>query len=330
MNLTRILEAVLFAADAPLPLTQVALSVPDTPIEEVQAALEDLQARYEAEERGFALSEVAGGWQLLTHPNLYAYVERFLEGKRRTRLSRPALESLAVIAYRQPMTRGELEDLRGVDCGGVLHTLIERDLVTIGGRSQAIGRPLLYKTTERFLEHFGLVSLGDLPRLEEVESLLASEDVRSQIETELSRRLPDSLQDAEQTEEDLPAQGENGDDEARKASPLTIHAADLLAAADSLATAEVEADRGDRAHGKNGKSGGNGRNGAEGKRNGNGAKVKMRGEGGVRAAARKNGGNGAVSILASVVVEAPAFESASQESSEDATGIDGSGEPLEG
>ncbi|MDM7915115.1 MAG: SMC-Scp complex subunit ScpB, partial [Candidatus Eisenbacteria bacterium] len=94
-------------------------------------------------------------------------------------------------AYRQPITRGELEDLRGVDCGAVIHTLLERDLVTIAGRSSAIGRPLLYRTTERFLEHFGLASLQELPRLEEVEALWASDEVRTQLEFELARRIGD-------------------------------------------------------------------------------------------------------------------------------------------
>jgi len=189
MNISRILEAILFSAEAPLTAEQIAFALPDVPQEEIAAALEDLQQRYEAEQRGWRLEQIAGGWQLLSHPDLYSFVERFLEGKRRSRLSRAALEALAVVAYRQPITRGELEDLRGVDCAGVLHTLIERDLVTVSGRSNAIGRPLLYKTTDRFLEHFGLFSLSDLPHLAEVEALWGSEDVRTQLEAELARRL---------------------------------------------------------------------------------------------------------------------------------------------
>jgi len=103
------------------------------------------------------------------------------------------LETLAVVAYRQPITRGELEGMRGVDSGGVLHTLLERDLITICGRSKAIGRPLIYATTDRFLEHFGLASLADLPRLEELEALTASDEVRAQIERELARRLEGAM-----------------------------------------------------------------------------------------------------------------------------------------
>ena len=189
MTLARIIEAILFAADTPQSAEQISLGLPETPLDEIEETLAALRAQYESEGRGWRLEEVAGGWQLLSNPELYPYVERFLEGKRRARLSRAALEALAVVAYRQPITRGELEDLRQVDCGGVLHTLLERDLVTICGRSSTIGRPLLYRTTEHFLEHFGLASLADLPRLEEVEALWASEEVRSQLDAEVERRF---------------------------------------------------------------------------------------------------------------------------------------------
>ncbi len=187
--LHRILEAILFAADGPLSVEQISLAIPEIAAEKLEGTLIEMRARYESEERGWRLESLAGGWQLRSHPDLFPYVERFLEGRRRSRLSRAALESLAVVAYRQPITRGELEDLRGVDCGGVLQTLLERDLVAIRGRSKAIGRPLIYVTTERFLEHFGLSSLADLPRLEEVENLWAADDIREQIEAEITRRL---------------------------------------------------------------------------------------------------------------------------------------------
>jgi segregation and condensation protein B len=189
MTLARIIEAILFAADAPQTVVQLSLGLPDTPIEEIEETLARMGEQYERDQRGWRLEQIAGGWQLLSHPDVYAHVERFLEGKRRARLSRAALEALAVVAYRQPITRGELEDLRQVDCGAVLHTLLERDLVTVCGRSPAIGRPLLYRTTERFLEHFGLGSLGDLPRLEEVETLWASDEIRSQLDQEVERRM---------------------------------------------------------------------------------------------------------------------------------------------
>jgi segregation and condensation protein B len=188
-DLKRILEAVLFASDVPLSSEQMGVAAPDASSEEIASALDDLRREYRDQSRAWRLEEVAGGWQLLTDPDLYPYVERFLEGRRKARLSRAALESLAVIAYRQPVTRGQLEEMRGVDCGGVIHTLLERDLVTVCGRSEAIGRPLLYGTTERFLAHFGLPSLGCLPRLEEMENLRASDEVRVQLEAEAEKRF---------------------------------------------------------------------------------------------------------------------------------------------
>ena len=123
-----------------------------------------------------------------TRPDYAYYVEQFLIGKRRTRLSRAALETLATIAYRQPITRGQIEELRGVDSGGVLHTLMSRDLVAVKGRSEDLGRPLLYATTAEFLAYFGLNSLRDLPNLEEFEALSAEDpledpEIRSTLES---------------------------------------------------------------------------------------------------------------------------------------------------
>lgn len=209
MTLARIIEAILFAADAPQTVPQISLGLPDTPIDEIEETLARMSEQYETEQRGWRLEQIAGGWQLLSHPDVYPHVERFLEGKRRSRLSRAALEALAVVAYRQPITRGELEDLRQVDCGGVLHTLLERDLVTICGRSPSIGRPLLYRTTDKFLEHFGLGSLADLPRLEEVETLWASDEIRSQLDLEVERRMGPAPAPDEVAEPPVP--GGNGD-----------------------------------------------------------------------------------------------------------------------
>ncbi|MBD3161988.1 MAG: SMC-Scp complex subunit ScpB [Candidatus Eisenbacteria bacterium] len=196
----RILEAVLFAATGPQTTEQISLAIPDRPLDELEEILSDLRAEYEREERGWRLEEVAGGWLLTSDPALYAYVERFLEGRRRSRLSRAAMETLAVVAYRQPITRGELEEMRGVDCGAVLHTLLEREMITVRGRSDALGRPLIYGTTGRFLEHFGLPSLDALPKLEEFESLWDTDAVRTEVEEEAQRRFPEivSVSEAEE------------------------------------------------------------------------------------------------------------------------------------
>lgn len=144
---------------------------------------------YEESGAGFKLEQSGGGYLLHTDPDLHEYVHRFLIGKKRTRLSRAAMEALAIVAYRQPVTRGEAETIRGVDCGQTFHTLLERDLITIRGRSQALGRPLLYGTTPEFLHYFGINSMADLPSLEELRALagedpLSDPEIRSVLEGE--------------------------------------------------------------------------------------------------------------------------------------------------
>ena len=170
-SLSAIVEAILFASDRPVSVRALLEAIPEADEEALHAALVELSERYESPTSGVGLQELADGYQLTTRPSLSVYVERFLVGRRRARLSRAALETLATIAYRQPITRGEIEDLRGVDCGQVIHTLLTRELITVKGRSEALGRPLLYGTTPEFLTYFGLRSMGDLPNLDELRAL---------------------------------------------------------------------------------------------------------------------------------------------------------------
>ena len=174
-GLRRILEAILFATDRPVTLEQLQIALPERTDDDLARELQEMAADYEAVEAGFRLLPCAGGWQIRTDPEMHEFVTRFLVGKKRTRLSRAAMETLAVIAYRQSITRGEVEEIRGVDSGQVFHTLLERNLVTVKGRSQALGRPLLYGTTEDFLRYFGLNSLVDLPSPQELEALLGED-----------------------------------------------------------------------------------------------------------------------------------------------------------
>ncbi len=174
-HLRRVLEAVLFATDRPVTVEQLLCAVPEETPERIEGTLEEMTRAYRQEGAGFQLEQIGGGYMLRTDPEMHEYVTRFLVGKRRSRLSRAAMETLAIVAYRQPITRGEMEEIRGVDCGQVLHTLLERDLVTVRGRSQALGRPLLYGSTEEFLRYFGINSLSDLPSPEELRSLLGSD-----------------------------------------------------------------------------------------------------------------------------------------------------------
>jgi segregation and condensation protein B len=173
--LRRVLEAVLFATDRPVTVEQLLCAVPGEDPELLESELRGMARDYEERGHGFRLHESGGGYWLRTDPELHEYVNQFLVGKKRTRLSRAAMESLAIVAYRQPITRGEVEEIRGVDSGHVFHTLMERNLITVRGRSQALGRPLLYGTTEEFLHYFGIRSLADLPTPEELQALLGED-----------------------------------------------------------------------------------------------------------------------------------------------------------
>jgi segregation and condensation protein B len=166
-GLPAVLESLLFAAGAPVPMTRLLEALEGPSRAEIVHALETLAAAYEREGRGLRLVRVAGGYQLRTPPEHAPWVRRLLR-ERPPRLSRPMLETLAIVAYRQPCTRLEIEAVRGVDADAVLATLTDRRLVRILGRKEAPGRPLLYGTTKDFLEVFGLPDLGSLPPLRDV------------------------------------------------------------------------------------------------------------------------------------------------------------------
>src|SRR5689334_23956318 len=202
-NLQPALEALLFSSDQPLSLSLLAESL-DAPPDEVAEGLHRLGESYAAREAGVELREIAGGWLLVTTPAQSEWVARLLRGKKRMRLSRAALETMAIIAYKQPVTKSEVEAIRGVDSSAVLATLLERALVTIRGRSKVVGRPLLYGTTAEFLDYFGLNDLSELPRPEELRALVAAREpeqldmmeleVVSQVATDLAAaesRFPD-------------------------------------------------------------------------------------------------------------------------------------------
>ncbi|MEM7415567.1 MAG: SMC-Scp complex subunit ScpB [Gemmatimonadota bacterium] len=172
MNAHQIVEAVLFASDAPLTADEIARA--DTALDEdvVEDALTFLRAEYDDAQRSFQIVEVAEGYQILTRSEYAPYLERFDTVPRPSRLSGPALETLAIIAYRQPIGRLEIEYIRGVGASGVIRSLVDRRLIDVVGRAEGLGRPLLYGTTTFFLEHFGFKSLEDLPRPDELPVLL--------------------------------------------------------------------------------------------------------------------------------------------------------------
>jgi segregation and condensation protein B len=168
----QIVEALLFASDAPLRADEIARADESLDEDVVDEAIAALQRHYQETERAFDIQEVAEGYQVLTRPEFAGYLERFDTVPRPSRLSGPALETLAIIAYRQPIGRLEIEYVRGVGSSGVIRTLQDRGLVDVVGRAEGMGRPLLYGTTQRFLEHFGFRSLDDLPRPEELPVVL--------------------------------------------------------------------------------------------------------------------------------------------------------------
>jgi segregation and condensation protein B len=184
MRSSRLIEAVLFASDAPVRVEDLARLSEDLDEERVEEALAELRAEYETEDRAFGLFEIGAGYQILTRPEFAPVLESFETVPVSSRLSRPALETLAIIAYRQPVGRAEIEDIRGVGSGGVLRTLVEREMVEVVGRGEGLGRPLLYGTTGRFLEHFGFRTIEDLPRPEELSVVLAARDPEPEHEPE--------------------------------------------------------------------------------------------------------------------------------------------------
>jgi segregation and condensation protein B len=172
-NLKPIIESLIFVADEPLSMKQLEAVLGNVSRQQINAVVQQLMAEYETKRCGFVLQEVAGGYQFRTRPEYKEWIVK-LKQSAPAKLSRAALETLAIIAYKQPVLRTNVEHLRGVECGGVLKTLLERDLIKVLGRKDLPGRPMLYGTTRRFLEFFGLKDLSCLPSLEEMEQLEAS------------------------------------------------------------------------------------------------------------------------------------------------------------
>lgn len=177
-----VLEGLLYVSPEPVPLERLAAALEEVPKPAISRALAELQDTYEREQRGLQLVQVAGGWRFVTRPEHAAWIKRLDKIKAAPKLSRSALESLAIIAYKQPIVRAEIEQIRGVETSGVLRTLLERKLVRIVGRKEMPGRPIMYGTTKFFLEHFGLNDLSELPPLREFKELGDSEQVLLPVE----------------------------------------------------------------------------------------------------------------------------------------------------
>ena len=190
-NLSALLEAIVYLAKEPVSLDAIHKALPDIDRSELQQKLNQLIDQYRASERGIEIREVADGYRFSTKPEHHEVLKQFIKSQiPPTRLSLAALETLAVIAYKQPVTIPEIQDIRGVHASGVIKTLLDKKFLATAGRKDVLGRPILYKTTKEFLVHFGLKDLGELPSMEEFEELIknqaaAEEEIDEQAELPL-------------------------------------------------------------------------------------------------------------------------------------------------
>ena len=205
-ELKAILEALIFASPEPLTLKAIEKLLEGEPGENVQAALVDLKRDYDRP-GGLQLVEVAGGYQIVTRPDLNDWVRRLFHERTTQRLTVQALETLAVIAYRQPITAVEITEVRGVNTSGVLNTLLERHLIKIVGRKQVVGRPFMYATTKEFLIRFGLNDLADLPRIEDMAEALGLDSPLLIEQATSDDLLPSTEPDADEPEASQKAGG---------------------------------------------------------------------------------------------------------------------------
>jgi segregation and condensation protein B len=204
-NPVDVVEAMLFASDVPLETERIREVLDLENAAAARALVDELVARYEAEPRGLAIVEVGGGFRMVTRPELAPWLVRLARARTRVRLSRPALEALAIIAYKQPVSRPELDAVRGVNSDAVLDNLLERRLIRIGGRKDAPGRPFLYETTREFLVAFGLRDLADLPKVEG--ELILPELATDAMAVTEDREHAEAEQDPGAGGADLPARG---------------------------------------------------------------------------------------------------------------------------
>jgi segregation and condensation protein B len=190
-QLVAVIGAVIFASDEPVDPREVAEALGDVDASEVEGAIRALEERYAAIDVGIGVERIAGGLQLATRPDVAVWVRRYFRERNRTRLSPAALETLAIVAYRQPVTAPEIQAIRGKDPTAALRGLLDKRLLRCLGRKKVVGNPLLYGTSKEFLVHFGLDSLGDLPSIEEFDRFLESLDAAPAAEEGFTAIAPD-------------------------------------------------------------------------------------------------------------------------------------------
>ena len=181
-NLKSLIEALIFVSGKPIGLEQIKKVIAGTETVSLRKIIEELSQEYESGGRGMRIVEVAGGFQMITANNYAVFLKKLFKDRSPEKLSKPSLESLAIIAYKQPLTRSEIESLRNVNVDGVMKSLLEKNLIRICGRKKIPGRPFVYGTTREFLEHFGLKSLEDLPKIEEFAAMAEQKEASNDIE----------------------------------------------------------------------------------------------------------------------------------------------------
>lgn len=211
IDLKQQLESVIFASDEVIStkLIRIALDDENLSDEHIAALVAELNREYEATGRTFRIQHIAQGYRFLTEKQFHRPIQRLLQPKLSRRLSQAALETLAIIAYKQPITKAEIEAIRGTNADYVIRVLLEKNLIEVSGRSEGVGKALLYGTTKEFLDYFNLPSLAELPKLREIEELMREGDAQDFLKQELNARLKVELErDAEQDETKAKAQSE--------------------------------------------------------------------------------------------------------------------------
>lgn len=190
------IETLFFVSASPVSVERLEGIFEEAPREQIEAQIKALSGEYEDRHSGISLVEVAGGYQLVTRPEYASWIRKFKSVKLSSKLSKPALETLAIVAYKQPITRAEVEAIRGVNVGGIMRNLMERRLIKIVGKKDVPGRPMMYGTTSDFLQYFGLKDLASLPTLKEFQELEAGEEIMEQVPAEQQEAPEESGQNA--------------------------------------------------------------------------------------------------------------------------------------
>lgn len=196
----QIVESLILASDVPIPDNKIASIIEELTPKGVKDIVDELNAEYSKQKRSFFITRVAGGFQFNTRKDVSPWLKQLFKGRMRPRLSQASLESLAIIAFRQPISRVEIDAIRGVNSGGVLKNLLERNLISISGRADTAGKPLLYGTTREFLRYIGINDISELPKPREIEEIMGKLDASDEVTENILAALTD-LESAELEEE---------------------------------------------------------------------------------------------------------------------------------